>query len=488
MTVETEICLHLPDACAARLSAWPLLNGHPSRRQQLRAIYFDTPQGHLCRAGAGLRVRRESGAWVQTLKLALSTTDRSELNQTLASRSASAVPMLSEAGLAGAYILDPRGGRAKLALTTLFPSLAPVFETRVRRRSWLVSHQGSVVEVSLDLGEVCLSDGRSRDVSECELELKEGQPAALWQFALDLLSWMGEGPLLEPRSKAERGYGLVWAQDPSVVPPQSSNMKDSESLAAALRLALSQASSDLSRSIWMVLESEDAEGPHQLRVAARRLRSVLKMVLPSLSSSDWQQLALDAKWIAGVAGPLRDRDVVALDILEPLMVKLPSDQDLAMALALLADERDRCRVDLRAQLKSVRAQAFLARLGLQACASLPALEEADARSFAQMQLKRLVRRVRQRKLLADQSPEYRHELRLAYKALRYASSWLEGLGMGSEARRQQRKAARAQKTLGDSQDAVMALPVLQALLRSAPPGQSGRVLGLVQGWLLAKQG
>ena len=61
----------------------------------------------------------------------------------------------------------------------------------------------------------------------------------------------------------------------------------------------------------LVHEGFDAEGVHQLRVSARRLRSELQAMRRVLPRAPWRDLGEDLKWMGAVLGALRDLDVLA---------------------------------------------------------------------------------------------------------------------------------------------------------------------------------
>ena len=64
--VEIELKFQLP--AAAREAVRAELAEAGARVQRLQAAYVDTPDRALARARSALRLRREDGAWVQTLK------------------------------------------------------------------------------------------------------------------------------------------------------------------------------------------------------------------------------------------------------------------------------------------------------------------------------------------------------------------------------------------------------------------------------------
>ena len=64
----------------------------------------------------------------------------------------------------------------------------------------------------------------------------------------------------------------------------------------------------------MVRKLDDTEGPHQLRVGLRRLRSAFLVYKSALESPEMARLSGEAKWLGQEVGGLRDLDVVANDI------------------------------------------------------------------------------------------------------------------------------------------------------------------------------
>ncbi len=476
---------------ARRLTALPLVKSAETTRQVLRAIYFDTPQGHLRKARAGLRLRRESGQWVQTFKLERGPTERLELNQPLGVRSAQPPALAAHLFDEGLQLPDPRGGKARILLIDLAPSLLPLFETRVRRTTWQVTYEGSQLELAFDRGEVLGLDGSSTPLHELEIELLEGQPERLWQLARELNQHLGEGLVVEPRAKAVRGYALAGGWKWPNVADVISRQADQHRLDLAFKQALTETVEALSWQISRILETEASEGPHQLRVALRRFRSVIKLVRPLLSAPEWMGLEQASKTLASRVGLLRDRDVLAEDVLAPLMRALPNDEEVQRLSDLLEQERQRAREALRAHLRTVEVQGFVIDLALAAGRSLPALTDINAAEFAKAQLKRLSKRARRREAALAAAPEQanaeaRHELRLAYKALRYAAGWLGQIGAGAQAEAARRRASKRQEQLGEQQDAAMALGLVSRLLSEEPIARQARLKGMLEGWLLAK--
>ncbi len=60
----------------------------------------------------------------------------------------------------------------------------------------------------------------------------------------------------------------------------------------------------------LVYERFDAEGVHQLRVSARRLRSELRAISEVLPREPWTEVEADLKWLGSALGQLRDIEVL----------------------------------------------------------------------------------------------------------------------------------------------------------------------------------
>src|SRR5262245_31097912 len=191
---EVEVKLEFDPADAARLAAHPLLRAAP-QKQDLVSTYFDTQGETLRKAGVYLRIRDVDGRRVQTVKAETSgggPFDRLEWEREVKGRT----PNFSGANRTALKLLTP----------ALRAALRPVFETRVTRNVYRVTHDGSDIELAIDQGEIAAAAKRS-PISELELELKGGEAKALFGLARVLADTV---PLrLELKSKAERGFELL---------------------------------------------------------------------------------------------------------------------------------------------------------------------------------------------------------------------------------------------------------------------------------------
>jgi inorganic triphosphatase YgiF len=196
MSHEIELKLALGQEGPAALRRHPLLAGLACEVQHLGNTYFDTLQGDLEGARMALRLRRLNGRVLQTVKTRGAggggLSRRGEWEWEVSG------PGLDLAGLTG---LPP----AELGQDVL-SRLAPRFTTDFRRETRRIDHAGARIEVALDEGEIAAA-GRRVAIRELELELKEGEPEALWSLAEALAGTVPLRPA--DTSKAARGGALL---------------------------------------------------------------------------------------------------------------------------------------------------------------------------------------------------------------------------------------------------------------------------------------
>ncbi|UCE31979.1 MAG: CHAD domain-containing protein [Burkholderiales bacterium] len=491
---EIELCLALDPRNLKRFLAWPVLaqpapaseGGPPAPRQgagrQLRAVYFDTNEGHLAERRMALRLRRATGRWEQTFKRQRPGLVREEWTHRIAAvpgapGSATAVPALDPLGF------PPREHPSGKWLQDRLADLAAVFETRVQRRSWRIEPEpGALVEVVLDRGKL-VAGAREETLCEVEIELLEGPERAVWQAALALLDWV---PCrVQPRSKGERGYRLAGHAAP-VASGRPRLAARPDSLGALIRAGMEWVSRELASHAAVLIEGDDPEGPHQVRVQLRRLRALLRLATSELTAPAWQRVRQEARWLAREVAELRDLDVLRLETVEPIRRCLPEDAALSELVRCTEAARALARVRARRAIASVRAQRLLLEIGALAHAAIPAADALPVRPTVTERLTTLEAKVDKRARKAS-TDEARHALRLAYKNLRYMAEWARAADAdGKRVKRTIAHATRAQLRLGQSQDAVVALERSRQLLAEVDAGLRERALGLLQGWLLAQ--
>jgi inorganic triphosphatase YgiF len=389
-----------------------------SRKQSLETVYYDTPERDLLRRRAALRVRADGKRFTQTLKTEESTGGirRGEWNVPVDT------PLPDPAALAGTEaeaLLDGTGDR-----------LAPLFATRMERttRQLSVDADGAAGEIEIAFDSGAIEAGAARaPISEVELELKSGGPAALYRFAARLAE---TAPLhVETLSKAARGYRLAGVADLPVEKKPDPGFGEDATVEEALEAIARSCQAHWLANQATALDGADPEGVHQGRVALRRLRSALGVFRKTLPGETLERLRDEAKWLAGSLGPARDWDVFRAELLAPVAEAFPDNADLADLDAAAGAMRERGYEEARAGIRSPRATAFLLTLGdwLEsrgwrdgAGSKTIARAEGPMREEADRQLAKRHRQVLKRgKKFDTLPPEGRHRLRIAIKKLRY---------------------------------------------------------------------
>lgn len=213
MGKETELKLRVSAPTLAALRAHPLLkkrNKSGWQSHQLRNQYFDTPEHALAAAQVALRLREDDGELTQTLKTSGNSlaglSERGEWNWPLKKN------RLDLKRLSGDCWPQALAG---LDTARLQAVLSTDFQREQAQIAWGRGKAKTVVEVALDQGQISAAD-QHEALCELELELCEGEPAALLELAIELAS---ELPLLPcDISKAERGYRLLHAARPAALP------------------------------------------------------------------------------------------------------------------------------------------------------------------------------------------------------------------------------------------------------------------------------
>ena len=428
-TREREVKLEVPDGFEL-----PDLPGEPLPPRTFTSTYLDTPDRRLARAGVTLRRRVENRRGLWQLKLP-SDGARLELE---ASGGAGEPP----AALAD-LLVGVRRGRPLERIAVL----------RTRRTGVRAQVDGvPVADVVLD--EVAVLDGRRvrERFSELEIEAVDGRGDALPGLAA-ALGASGAVPG-DGRPKALRAVGFV--PERSAAPSRSAPAHEH------VRAALAAQVAELRRHDPGTRLGRDPEELHDLRVATRRLRAILRAARPLVDPAWTAALRDELRWLAGVLGPVRDLDVLIerlraeLELLEP-----PERRAGARLLVLLDEERDSARTTMLAALSSDRYLALLDRLE-EAPDALP-IRAADITlaDIAAREFSRLRRAVRA--LPPDPPDEELHDVRIRGKRARYAAELAETVA-GKPARRFVRVAKRFQDVVGEHQDAVVAEERIRVLL------------------------
>lgn len=469
---EIELKLALPGADPSslkrQLARTPVLARRQATHLQLHSVYFDTPGQSLRRKRVALRLRRVGSdtkpEWRQTLKMGGSSDSALSQRGEWETAVPGAELALSALEATPWSDIDPHG--------TVFRALAPCFVTTFERTSWTVrKRDGSVVEVSLDIGHLVL-EGKSAPICELELELLAGQPAALFDLAQQIARSIAVIP--EHRSKAERGYAL--AQDSlnqpllAQPPPLSSDMPPAGAAQRVLREMFSQFTANLSA----LRTSEDPEVVHQARVGWRRFKSACRLFRPLLDSAavpSWQSL----KTLLTFVGELRDLDVARTETLPQFAIAYAAGN---------ANREGRWQAMEQALMQAAQVQRKAVRYALEAPAvgasllaitqwleDLPGIKgPGDARGDRKLSLRPWARQRIARlheKLKAARretaTPESQHRARILAKRLRYGIESLQTLLSRRRTQRWYQQATDLQASIGRTRDTVQAATLLAKL-------------------------
>lgn len=298
MQKETEIKLRVSRETLTALREHPLLkkrNKSGWERRELFNQYFDTPERDLAAAKVALRLRRDGDEFIQTLKTRgqsiAGLSERNEYDWKLAKAKLDVKKLDAECWPAQLAELDKK-------------TIKPVFTTDfIRERAEIAWGRGKskvVIEAALDLGKVIVGK-QSEEICELELELREGEPAALLELAAELAATL---PLMPcDISKAERGYRLFDASSYALslpAPELAAEMPLDDAFTALAwhLLASSQRLAEQYRfnGHWRLLQDWVAQlielrallgslGQAAPRATSRELRSTLDLLL-----EDWRPL------------------------------------------------------------------------------------------------------------------------------------------------------------------------------------------------------
>jgi CHAD domain-containing protein len=424
-TVEYERKLEAPAGFEL-----PDLGGEPLEPRVFTSVYHDTGARSLARAGITLRRRTERGRSVWQLKLPVDG-GRLELEE--------------PGGPAG----PPEKLRALLGAHERHDQVAPVAELRTRRHGVLVTRNGGSAEVTVD--EVAAMDARRVDAEfvEIEVELREGEPSTLRRIVKEL----------------ERAGAQVGDQTPKLlrVLALEPGPKRSKQPFEALRALLHTQLVEIMAHDPGTRLGDDPESLHDMRVAVRRARALLRAGAP-LVASETAELRAELEWLGSALGDVRDLDVL-LARLRDEAASLDAADGAAAARLLRGLERERTRAR-RALLKVLAGERYSRLLDLfeESVSGLePAGGGATLGKLAAAESRRLRKAVR---AAGDEpSDEQLHDLRKRCKRVRYVHE-LAG------AKETVRRAKALQDVLGEHQDSTVAEARLRTLARDAPADQA----------------
>ncbi|HIC7207681.1 CHAD domain-containing protein [Burkholderia stabilis] len=362
-------------------------------------------------------------------------------------------------------------------------SSAPRLVSERRRGRW-ADDSGVVVEMTLD--DITLHGGGEPPRRYVELRLAApdwetfaARTAALRALFAAARELSGAWPAFVQLTSA---IDRACAGEPAAVRPVKAQLVDLTGVRTQ-RAALFALSGDITAQ-WLgneggVLDRDDPEFVHQMRVALRRLRTLMRF-FPLFADRQWQDtLGVDLRWLAALLGTVRDWDVFTTESLPALIAADGGGADWNGTLDAARAQSMAARVELRQALHSARyARLTLGWLEWLSALALPPAEGGDAPSLRRHATKRV------RRLFGDlyASPSLtsldtaaRHQVRIDAKRLRYALEFFASLASRRTRTETVKTLTRVQSVLGEANDTMVALHHLEKL--AAPPYQLGFVRG-----------
>ena len=228
------------------------------------------------------------------------------------------------------------------------------------------------------------------------------------------------------------------------------------------------------------LRAGEHDAIHKMRVATRRLRSVLASYRKLLPKEPARRIGAELKWLARVLGAARDAQVMR-HRLQELVAAQPDElvrgPVSARIEAELTARYTEAAETVHSELEADRYSALVRDLGaLLEDPQLTAKGGKSARSVGRQLIRRDLRRLRRRVREARQEhddtqrAEIFHEARKDAKRLRYAAEAYVPVG-GERATAMVEAAETVQKALGEHQDSVVTRELLVRL--GAHPGRGG---------------
>ena len=414
----------------------PRLPGIPLPPRLLISTYYDTAAYDLAHARITLRrrVEREKKSW--QLKIPLSD-DRQEVE------------------VAGTQADPPASLRDLLILYLEHRKLVPVVTLRVRRTGVLVRHgRVPVAEIALDHVTAVKNGSVTQRFRELEIEQRQGDAASLRSL---------ERQMREVGASDHDGHPKFYRALSLSVPPSPPQPEPKASAVEHVKWALALHVG------WLLAHDPgtrlgaESESLHQMRVATRRLRALLRTARPILLQAWVEPLQEELTWLSELLGPARDLDVqIAYFTDESAGLTARDRQLLTQFVVHLRHQRAALQQMLLSELTSVRYFELIRRLKQAAQAPSAIESPVTVRQLAKQEFKRLRKAIK--RLVRSSSDATLHKIRIKAKRARYAVD-LARSSMGKPAARFIKSARAVQDRLGIHQDAIQAERYVRQFLK-----------------------
>jgi len=433
---------------------------------KLVAVYYDTADLRLARSRITLRRRTGGGddGWHLKLPHADEAT-RDEVQLPLGTEGEPPEELVS-------LVLGITRGAPLMAVATL---------KNERRPTLVRDEQGApLAEVTDDHVSVVKAGKVAARFREVEVEAADGRTDADLEPVVDALIAAGATPS-GFASKAVRALGPDAVLPPDITQPPAVHPSD-PATAAMTALIAKHAAAFQAQDLRVRRDLPDSV--HQMRVAARRLRSALKVFAPLFDEAWSNHLRTELKWVGNTLGDARDGEVLQARLLHG--VEALGEHDAPRAVAVIMREMDLDACAARAKIVEALTSSRYVELleTLVRAANTPEFTPVAHQPCDEV-LPPLMRAAwkqlrRDAEGLQRKGPDDTwHAARIRAKHARYAAEALAPV-FGKPAARLGRQLARVTELLGRHQDAAITAEAARDLAEGdGVDGRAGYVLGLL---------
>ncbi|HWF54936.1 MAG TPA: CHAD domain-containing protein [Solirubrobacteraceae bacterium] len=441
-------------------------------------VYLDTFDGRLGAAGlAAVHTRDQPGSPSGRLAVVDAATGAEQAGQ----------PWPTGDGPLLAVELEPGPARA---------ALLPIVDVRALLALAELDVQATAFAVRDDLGKtvarIALEHARMRATGEAlaaRLRLQgvrgyDRETARIAGRARELGFTVARRPLVEDAVVADGGSPGGTSSKVGV--ELLANQRSDAAAAAVLRRLLEVIEANLDGSIADL----DAEFLHDLRVAVRRSRAVLRELKTVFPPRELGHFRAELKWLQGITGPARDHDVYVLEF-DAMRELVPAGirDDLDPVMRVLKDRRELAHRTMVRELRSERMMrlrrewdAFLEELVAAPLDERPQAQQAIG-ELAGMRIAKVYRRIRKmgRAIGPDSPAEEYHEIRKKGKELRYLLELFGTPLFGAETVKPMIKSLKSlQDVLGRHQDREVQQATLRGIAEqvSGMPGRTAALMAM----------
>jgi CHAD domain-containing protein len=430
----------------------PPLKGTRLPTKILTAIYYDTPDLRLARSRITLRRRTEGRKTRWQLKLPLDC-GRRELEMPGGTSPPSVI--------SDALFIHLQGA-----------DMGPVATMRTRRTGIRVGGSKHGADVVLD--EVSVLKGRSEVLKFWEVEIEQLNSNPRVSDTLESLLRKAGASDHDGRPKVFHALNL-----PAPSPPVSPRSHDSDEVHLSYMLTR-QLDSILSHDPGMRVGGE-SEDVHQMRVAIRRMRSILRVARPLVEVEWAESLRQHLNWLGRRLGMARDLDVqITYFQNQENSVTTVDRAGLEQFIAYLQKKRTKVQHELVGELRRSRYVKLVNRLTLDVRQPHCIPHKTTLQELAGKAFRKLCKAVKNIDVRACSARW--HCVRILAKRARYAAE-LSAPRWGQPATRFIEQIKNIQDYLGEIQDAVIAENILRRYTSKA----RGRRSTLLAGQMVERQ-